>query len=163
MNNHKENEFSDTSPSEKGEHSSHRLEDPPSIWPEAVEQRPLLRAMALGFTGKCPKCGKGKMFARFLKTKDRCDVCSEALHHHRADDLPAYLNIFIVGHVVIGFMVIAMTWKLMDVWTTTAVTILLCLVAAFSLMQPLKGMVVGSQWALRMHGFGDDYNEHADA
>ena len=33
---------------------------------------------------------------------------------------------------------------------TMAVSIL----AAWALMQPLKGMVVGTQWALRMHGFG---------
>src|SRR5262249_55509950 len=29
-------------------------------------------------------------------------ACAEALHHHRADDAPAYFTILIVGHVVVG-------------------------------------------------------------
>lgn len=116
--------------------------------------RPMWRSMLRGFAGKCPQCGDGSIFDGFLKVAANCPSCGEDLHHHRADDLPAYLNIFVVGHVVIGFMMIVMTWKLMGMWTTTIVTMLLCVIAAFALMRPLKGMVVGLQWALRMHGFG---------
>jgi uncharacterized protein (DUF983 family) len=118
--------------------------------------RPLWRSMRRGFACKCPNCGEGDLFAEYLKTHDHCEACGEALFHHRADDLPAYLNIFIVGHVVIGFMMIVMSWKLMGMWTTMFVTIALCLVVAFLLMRPLKGMILGSQWALGMHGFGGD-------
>jgi len=41
------------------------------------------------------------MFRAFLKVADHCAACSEALHHHRADDAPAYFVILIVGHVVV--------------------------------------------------------------
>ena len=41
------------------------------------------------------------MFRAFLKVADRCDACGEELHHHRADDFPAYLVIVIVGHLVV--------------------------------------------------------------
>lgn len=116
--------------------------------------RPMWRSMLRGFAGKCPQCGDASIFDGFLKVAADCPSCGEDLYHHRADDLPAYLNIFVVGHVVIGFMMIVMTWKLMGMWTTTIVTMLLCVIAAFALMRPLKGMVVGLQWALRMHGFG---------
>jgi len=54
-----------------------------------------------GLRGKCPACGKGHMFRAFLKVADRCDACGEELHHHRADDFPAYLVIVIVGHIVV--------------------------------------------------------------
>ena len=51
-------------------------------------------------------------------------------------------------------MLVVMTYKLMDMWTTTFVTMAVCVISALLLMRPLKGMVVGLQWALRMHGFG---------
>ena len=38
----------------------------------------------------------------------------------------------------------------MHMWTWPVLTILLSLL----LMQPVKGAVIGLQWALRMHGFG---------
>ncbi len=120
------------------------------------EGRPLFQSMLRGLSGKCPNCGEGELFARYLKTHDTCRHCGETLHHHRADDLPAYLNIFIVGHVVIGLMVLIMKFDLMGMWTTMFVTMAACVLTSFYLMRPLKGMVVGSQWALGMHGFGGD-------
>src|ERR1043165_4285344 len=54
-----------------------------------------------GLRGRCPACGEGRMFRAFLKVADQCPQCSEELHHHRADDFPAYLAIFITGHILV--------------------------------------------------------------
>lgn len=124
-----------------------------NLFPEE-EHRPFFQSAIRGAKSTCPSCGEGKVFDGYLKIVDECEACGEDLSHHRADDLPAYLNIFIVGHVVIGAMMVLMTFDLMGMWTTMFVTIALCVVAAIALMRPLKGMVVGTQWALRMHGFG---------
>src|SRR5690606_36421697 len=53
--------------------------------------RDWLLAIKRGLRGRCPNCGEGRIFRSFLKVSDSCPVCGEALHHHRADDLPAYL------------------------------------------------------------------------
>jgi len=93
------------------------------------------------------------MFGRYLKVVDRCGHCGERLDLHRADDLPAYLVILIVGHVVVGAMLAfeafgdAPVWKQMLVWPA------LTLALALLLLQPVKGATIGLQWALRMHGF----------
>jgi uncharacterized protein (DUF983 family) len=121
---------------------------------EVETPRPLGRSMLRGLACKCPNCGKGQIFDGFLAVKPKCEACQENLSHQRADDLPAYLNIFVVGHVVIGAMMVLMTWKILGMWAMMAVTILLCLIASALLMRPLKSMVVSIQWALRMHGFG---------
>ena len=60
----------------------------------------MLRGAAL----KCPACGVGAMFRRYLKVADACPHCGEELHHHRADDAPAYFTIVIVGHIVVGLV-----------------------------------------------------------
>ena len=64
--------------------------------------RALWTAMSRGLFCRCPNCGKGKLFASFLKVVKQCENCGEVMHHHRADDLPAYLVVVIVGHVVVG-------------------------------------------------------------
>ena len=59
------------------------------------------RALWRGFTMKCPHCGEGHLFGRVLKVVDHCEVCGESYAAQRADDLPAYLVIVVVGHAVV--------------------------------------------------------------
>lgn len=121
--------------------------------------RPLLTAMKRGFLGRCPNCGEGKLFRAFVKPVDRCESCGEELHHHRADDLPAYLVVVIVGHIVLGgFLAVEITsnwpmWQHLTVWAP------LTIILAIALLQPVKGAVIGLQWALYMHGFGGEIDQ----
>jgi uncharacterized protein (DUF983 family) len=121
---------------------------------EESDRRHQIRAMMNGARGTCPRCGKGRLFSRYLSTQDHCPECNEELSHHRADDFPAYLNIFIVGHVVVGLMMVAMNWLIMPMWALVFVTAGIATACSVLLMRPLKGIVIGAQWALRMHGFG---------
>ncbi|MFK5979264.1 MAG: DUF983 domain-containing protein [Rhizobiaceae bacterium] len=121
---------------------------------EQVVDRPLKTSLARGVRSKCPSCGKGKLFEKQLYIVDECSECGEDLFHHRADDLPAYLNILVVGHVVIGTMMAVMSYLDMGMWPLTFLTVAIALVVAFMLMRPLKGLVVAAQWSFRMHGFG---------
>ncbi len=78
------------------------------------------------------------------------------MSHQRTDDLPPYLIVLIVGHLVVGgFMVTEMVWAL-GPWQQLALWTPVMLVLAALLMQPVKGAVIGLQWALRMHGFDED-------
>jgi len=124
---------------------------PPS---HELEKRPVTPAMTRGLRGKCPSCGETRLFASGLQVKNECAECGEVFHHHRADDLPAYLNIFIVGHIVVAAAMILMDMDVVGLWTLVIGTCLLAIFLAVALMRPLKGMVVGAQWAMRMHGFG---------
>ena len=65
-------------------------------------RRDTLLAMRRGFAQRCPKCGKRTLFWKYLKVNDECPCCGEALHHHRADDAPAYFTIVVVGHFIVG-------------------------------------------------------------
>ncbi|GAB1582290.1 DUF983 domain-containing protein [Phyllobacterium phragmitis] len=118
--------------------------------------RPLLQAMWRGFCGRCPHCGEGRLFRAFVKPVDACAVCGEEFHHQRADDLPAYLTIFVVGHIVVGaFMGVEATVDL-PLWAHMAIWGPLTIFLALLLLQPLKGATIGLQWAYYMHGFGGE-------
>jgi uncharacterized protein (DUF983 family) len=130
----------------------------PIVWSRengAIEKRDVWTAMKRGFRGRCPRCGEGKLFHAFLKVDDHCTVCDLDFTPHRADDLPAYLVIVIVGHIVVPLALMIETNYSPPVALQLAIYLPLTFVASLVLLQPVKGAVVGVQWALRMHGFDE--------
>jgi len=123
---------------------------------EPVADRQLWQSLVRGIRGRCPACGNGRLFAGGLRVGDHCPACGEAFHHHRADDLPPYLNILLTGHIVVGSLLGLMTLDLVPWGWLMALAVALSVGAAASMMRPLKGAVVACQWAMRMHGFGGD-------
>lgn len=113
----------------------------------------LVPAMARGFVNRCPHCGQGRVFGRFLKVRPECEACGLEMHEHRADDLPPYLVIFLVGHLV-GYLILKVEMGYdVPLWISFSVWPLLTLALAIGLLQPVKGAVVGLQYAFGMHGF----------
>jgi uncharacterized protein (DUF983 family) len=125
-----------------------------------VEKRDVWAALKRGFRGRCPRCGEGRLFRAFLKVDNNCSVCGLDFTPHRADDLPAYLVIVIVGHFVVPTALWIETNYSPPVWLQLAIYLPFTLVASLLLLQPVKGAVVGLQWALRMHGFDDNPPEN---
>ena len=100
------------------------------------------------------------MFRRYLKVADKCPACGEALHHHRADDAPPYFTIVIVGHVVVGLMLAVEMAYRPPLWLHAAhLAAAHGRACALMLLPPVKGALVGLQWALLMHGFDPDAEE----
>ena len=117
------------------------------------------RAVKRGLLSKCPNCGEGKLFRAFLKPVDSCASCGEEMFHHRADDFPPYLAIFIVGHIVVAGFMATDTWLVLESWQHLMIWIPVTVMLTLVLLPPLKGGVIGLQWALRMHGFGGESEE----
>ncbi len=133
------------------------MNDMSRIWriPTPPPDRSLREAMTRGFMGRCPSCGRGRLFRSYLKVADACDVCGEPLSGHRADDAPAYLTLLIVAHVVgAGVLMSDETWPNSSLVWVAGFWLLVTLVASVLLLPRIKGAIVGQQWALGMHGFG---------
>lgn len=119
----------------------------------ALPERPLGRALLRGWRRRCPNCGSGPLLKGYLTVRDHCPVCRQELHHHRADDGPAYLTILVVGHLAAPLLGIAwITWQpeplvLFTCFAIGTVTLSLYLLPRF------KGALVAFQWARYMHGF----------
>ena len=121
-----------------------------------VEKRDVWTALKRGFRGRCPRCGEGKLFRAYLKVANNCSACGLDFTPHRADDLPAYLVIVIVGHIVVPTALMIETEFSPPVWLQLSIYLPLTLVLSLLLLQPVKGAVVGLQWALHMHGFDEN-------
>ncbi len=121
---------------------------------DIVETRELRPAMVRGWKRRCPNCGTGPMLKGYLTVRDECPVCQEDLHHHRADDGPAYLSILIVGHVMAPLILFVFTRFRPDPMILATIFSIGCVTLALFLLPRLKGLIVAIQWAKRMHGFG---------
>jgi uncharacterized protein (DUF983 family) len=106
-----------------------------------------------GMLGRCPACGEGKLFRAFVKVADRCSACGEDLHHHRADDFPAYLTIFLVGHLVVPIAMYVEIAYQPSYWLHAALWAPMVIALSVGLLQPIKGTIVALQWHMGMHGF----------
>ncbi|MBC56410.1 MAG: DUF983 domain-containing protein [Confluentimicrobium sp.] len=111
-------------------------------------------ALWRGWRRRCPNCGAGPMLRGYLKVRDTCAVCHEELHHHRADDGPAYLTILIVGHLMAPVILWAFATFRPDPLVLASIFSVGCVGLSLYLLPRLKGLMVALQWAKKMHGFG---------
>ena len=118
--------------------------------------RPLWPAVFKGFRRKCPNCGSGPLLKGYLKVRDTCTVCNQELHHHRADDGPAYLTILLVGHLMAPLLHVVFVQYRPDPLVLFTIFAIGCVTLSLYLLPRLKGAIVGFQWARMMHGFRQD-------
>ena len=127
---------------------------------EEVE-RPRWRSVRRGFACRCPHCDEGNLFRAWLKPVETCPVCGEDLSHQRADDFPPYITMVLTGHILVPLMLTMQALTDFSVTTYLAIFLPVTVAAVFGLIQPVKGAVIGLQWALRMHGFDGRSNPDA--
>ncbi len=119
------------------------------------------RSVRRGLRGKCPRCNKGKVFYKYLKIVDHCPHCKQELFHHRADDLPPYVTITIVGHVVLSLATSVEIIYKPEMWVHMALWLPMALILSLAMLPPIKAGLIGLQWALKLHDFStDDHSPH---
>lgn len=127
----------------------------PSPMPAPEEgERATGLSMRRGAAGRCPACGERGLFSSYLKVRDACPACDEALHHQRADDGPAYVTILVVSHILTPILL-----GMYIAWRPSVTAMLVgflgaAIVMSLAMLPMVKGAFVGLQWARRMHGFG---------
>ncbi len=121
-----------------------------------VAPRPLKRALKRGWRRLCPNCGGARIFNGYLTVRDACPACGESLHHHRADDMPTWLTIIAIGHLIAPAMIIVFEMWNPPIWVHWTLWPVLALTGTLLLLPRMKAMVVALQWAQRLHGFGGE-------
>jgi uncharacterized protein (DUF983 family) len=126
---------------------------------ETLPKRDIKTSMLRGWLQKCPACGKGALYGKYLKVSDACPTCGEELHHQRADDAPPYFTMVVVGHVVVGGVLVLEQTYAPPSWVHLTLWLPLTVILSLALLPRVKGALIGLQWALRMHGFGGTSDE----
>ncbi|ATW05668.1 hypothetical protein CHN51_17770 [Sphingorhabdus sp. YGSMI21] len=110
-------------------------------------------AFTRGLLGRCPSCGKAKMFPRLLKPVDRCPLCGQDWTAQQADDFPAYVAIIVTGHILAPVIIFMINETAFSMWTNLLIIIIMALALIAALLQPAKGAIIALQWWLGLNGF----------
>ncbi|HZZ87756.1 MAG TPA: DUF983 domain-containing protein [Caulobacteraceae bacterium] len=103
-----------------------------------------------GATGRCPHCGKTKLFYRYLKVEPVCQACGHDLDRYPADDGPAYFTVLLVGHLVIVPFLIFFSqwiWKA-NLWILIPSALITVGAITLAALPVIKGAVIGLTYAL---------------
>ena len=111
-----------------------------------------MQSIIRGFKRMCPHCGKGHIFKGYLKLSDNCSSCAAPTGKIRADDLPPYLTIFLVGHIVIPLLLFVEVAYRPELWVQMAIWPSLTVFLTLLFLPFIKGAAVGLMWHLKMNG-----------
>ena len=110
-------------------------------------------AVLRGLSGRCPRCGEARLFARWLKPAGHCPHCRQDWSHQRADDFPAYISIFLTGHIMAPVIIALVRDTHLSMPVLATIILILASILMMGLLQPAKGAVIAMQWWFGLHGF----------
>ena len=107
---------------------------------------PSLSPLRTGLRGKCPRCGKGRIFQGFLTLRGECEVCH--LDYSFADpaDGPAF---FVICFACIPCVVFAIWIEVQysaPYWVHLVTSLPAILLTCIPPLRPLKGWLVATQF-----------------
>lgn len=110
-------------------------------------------ARRAGLSCTCPRCGSAPLFRKWLKPVERCAACGQDWSLQRADDFPAYVSIFVTGHLMAPLIIALARDADLSVSAMVAIVLPLAILLMIGLLQPAKGVIIAVQWWFGMHGF----------
>lgn len=95
--------------------------------------------------GRCPRCGRGKLFAGYLKVQPACEVCGLDFEFADAGDGPAF---FVMS--IVGFLAVVVVFGLLAMGVVAGAALIIGFVftiaATLLILRPAKGLLIGLQY-----------------
>jgi uncharacterized protein (DUF983 family) len=107
---------------------------------------PPVPAVSTGLLGRCPRCGRGKLFKGFLTLAPACTVCGLDYSFADSGDGPAVFVTMIGGAIVVGLALWTEVTYEPPFWVHILLFLPLTLIICVGLLRPLKGLLVGLQY-----------------
>ncbi|RLP25182.1 DUF983 domain-containing protein [Mesorhizobium sp. YM1C-6-2] len=108
---------------------------------------PPIEPIAAGLKGRCPRCGKGRLFSGLLSIAPDCDECGLDYSFADAGDGPAVFVILIIGFIVVGLALWTEVSFNPPLWLHFMLWIPLTLVLSLGGLRLIKGVLVTLQYA----------------
>ncbi len=101
-----------------------------------------------GLLGRCPRCGKGRLFAGFLTLAPRCSACGLDYAFADTGDGPSFFASFLGGFLTLLVGVYAQI-VYSPAWWVYALLLAAGTLATIWLIRPLKGVLVALQFSTK--------------
>ncbi len=117
------------------------IEDPTA----SLGQPARIDPIRAGLLCRCPDCGRGPLFAGFLKVVETCESCGHDFRRLNTGDGAAVFVMQAAGApVVFTALVVQIVWN-PPVWAVAAAALPLVAGLSFGLMRPAKGLMIALQ------------------
>jgi uncharacterized protein (DUF983 family) len=101
---------------------------------------------ATGLTGRCPRCGEGRLFQGLLSVAPACSACGLDYAFADSADGPAVFVILILGFVIAGAALVTELAYSPPIWVHVILWGPLVILSSLALLRPLKGVLVALQY-----------------
>jgi uncharacterized protein (DUF983 family) len=99
-----------------------------------------------GIACKCPRCGKGKLYAGFLTLAPRCPACGLDYAFIDAGDGPAVFIIMLAGAIVVAAALIVEVKYQPPFWVHAALWLPLIVVTTVLPLRAMKSLLIALQY-----------------
>jgi uncharacterized protein (DUF983 family) len=99
-----------------------------------------------GLRGRCPACGKGRLFQGFLALRPRCENCGLDFSFADAGDGPAVFVILIGGAIVVFAALMTEVVYQPPYWVHAALWLPLILIVTLLPLRLIKGLLIALQY-----------------
>jgi uncharacterized protein (DUF983 family) len=99
---------------------------------------------------RCPRCGRGRLFAGLLNVRQACEVCRLDLSAQDAGDGPAVFAILFLGMIVVGLAALVEINFSPPIWVHLLLWAPLIVVGAVAMLRPLKAGLIALQYRHRL-------------
>ena len=124
-----------------------RLELPDKIAFMTTTASPSLAStIAAGLTGRCPACGRGKLFSGYLTLAPRCNVCGLDYSFADSGDGPAVCVILVTGFIVVGAALVVEMMYAPPYWLHALLWGPLAILLPLLLLRSFKGVLIALQY-----------------
>ena len=107
---------------------------------------PKVSPWGAGLACRCPRCGRGRLYAGYRKVAEACTDCGLDLRKADSGDGPAVFIIFILGFLVVPAALLLESLLAPPYWVHIVVWPVVILGGALSLLPPLKGLMIALQF-----------------
>jgi uncharacterized protein (DUF983 family) len=110
---------------------------------------PRLNPLTTGIKGRCPRCGKGHLFAGFLRLRTGCDVCGLSYDFADPADGPAF---FVICFACVPAVTFALLLEILvepPFWVHLLTSLPFLVATCVLPLRPLKGWLVASQYVYK--------------
>ncbi len=112
-------------------------------------ERTTWHVLRLGFAGRCPRCGVGRLFDGYLNVAEKCEVCELGLEGHDSGDGAVVPAMLLLGGLIVGAALVVEIRYEPPVWLHMVIWLPLATLLTLWILPRLKGMGIAIQHRVR--------------
>lgn len=123
----------------------------------AIAPYPPQSAFSTGLACRCPRCGRGKLFAGYLTLAKQCTVCQLDFSKADSGDGPAVFLILILGALAVLLAYFLLYVFALPEWVSWLILVVGVIGGALLLLRPAKAIMIALQYRHRAGEVGEGW------